>query len=113
MLFSPGPQTIVSLINNSLIFPGEWGCIDEALSIAAMLQVDNVFVKPSGGQESVKAKVSRRNNFEVIINIFYFRGKYLKLMRKFNLDLVDFSSANNKNTRTIKKKTDFVLSSAK
>ncbi|KOB66837.1 ATP-dependent RNA helicase DHX8, partial [Operophtera brumata] len=36
---------------------------DEALSIAAMLQVDNVFTK-SSGKESIAAKISRRNNFE-------------------------------------------------
>ncbi|KAJ8707921.1 hypothetical protein PYW08_010287 [Mythimna loreyi] len=62
---------------------GEWGCIDEALSIAAMLQVDNVFLKPSGGQESANAKISRRNNFEVaegdIIMYLNIMDAYLKL----------------------------------
>ncbi|CAG9790132.1 unnamed protein product [Diatraea saccharalis] len=44
---------------------GEYGCIEEALSIAAMLQVDSVFVKSSSGRENIAAKMARRNNFEV------------------------------------------------
>ncbi|XP_037875624.1 probable ATP-dependent RNA helicase DHX35 isoform X1 [Bombyx mori] len=44
---------------------GELGCVDEALSIAAMLQVDSVFIKPAHGREAVASKVSRRNHFEV------------------------------------------------
>ncbi|XP_049882164.1 probable ATP-dependent RNA helicase DHX35 isoform X2 [Pectinophora gossypiella] len=43
----------------------KFGCIDEALSIAAMLQVDSVFVKSASGKENIAAKVCRRNNFEV------------------------------------------------
>lgn len=43
---------------------GEFGCINEALTIVSMLQVDNVFVKPSA-RNSMAAKVCRRNNFEV------------------------------------------------
>ncbi|CAH1642392.1 unnamed protein product [Spodoptera littoralis] len=62
---------------------GEWGCVDEALSIAAMLQVDNVFLKPSGGKQSIEAKLSRRNNFEVaegdIIMYLNIMDAYLKL----------------------------------
>uniref|UniRef100_A0A2H1WU18 SFRICE_033835 n=1 Tax=Spodoptera frugiperda TaxID=7108 RepID=A0A2H1WU18_SPOFR len=62
---------------------GEWGCVDEALSIAAMLQVDNVFLKPSGGKQSIEAKLSRRNNFEVaegdIIMYLNIMEAYLKL----------------------------------
>ncbi|KAJ2943220.1 hypothetical protein O0L34_g18931 [Tuta absoluta] len=44
---------------------GEFGCIDEAVSIAAMLQVDNVFVKSGSGKENIAARICRRNNFEV------------------------------------------------
>ncbi|KAI5639569.1 helicase associated domain (HA2) domain-containing protein [Phthorimaea operculella] len=44
---------------------GEFGCIDEALSIAAMLQVDSVFVKSGTGKENIAARICRRNNFEV------------------------------------------------
>ncbi|XP_026743379.1 probable ATP-dependent RNA helicase DHX35 [Trichoplusia ni] len=66
-----------------LLRSGEWGCIDEALSIAAMLQVDSVFLKPSGGKEAVAARVCRRNNFEVaegdIIMYLNILEAYLKL----------------------------------
>ncbi|XP_053620503.1 probable ATP-dependent RNA helicase DHX35 isoform X2 [Plodia interpunctella] len=53
------PMCAVILCNG-----GEFGCIQEILSIVAMLQVDNVFIKPSGKQ-NMAAKISRRNNFEV------------------------------------------------
>ncbi|CAG5027656.1 unnamed protein product [Parnassius apollo] len=62
---------------------GEFGCIDEILSIVAMMQVDSVFVKQTSGKGNVAAKVSRRNNFEVAegdilmyLNIF---DAYLKV----------------------------------
>lgn len=61
----------------------EYGCIDEALSIVAMLQVDSVFVKPSSGKEVLAARVCRRNNFEVaegdIIMYLNIMEAYLKL----------------------------------
>ncbi|XP_068624396.1 probable ATP-dependent RNA helicase DHX35 [Battus philenor] len=44
---------------------GEFGCIDEMLSITAMLQVDGVFVKQGSGKGNIAARISRRNNFEV------------------------------------------------
>lgn len=45
--------------------------MDEMLCIAAMLQVDSVFVKPSSGTEGLAARVTRRNQFEVgIFRIF-------------------------------------------
>lgn len=43
----------------------EFGCIDEILSIAALLQVDSVFTKSVSAKDNVAAKISRRNNFEV------------------------------------------------
>ncbi|XP_037292738.1 probable ATP-dependent RNA helicase DHX35 [Manduca sexta] len=62
---------------------GEFGCIDEALSIAAMLQVDGVFAKPSSGKGVVAARISRRNNFEVaegdIIMYLNIMDAYIKL----------------------------------
>ncbi|XP_075987847.1 putative ATP-dependent RNA helicase DHX35 [Anticarsia gemmatalis] len=62
---------------------GEYACVDEALSIAAMLQVDSVFVKPNSGKEGIAARVSRRNNFEVaegdIIMYLNIMEAYLKL----------------------------------
>nr|XP_049705986.1 probable ATP-dependent RNA helicase DHX35 isoform X1 [Helicoverpa armigera] len=72
------PMCAVMLCNS-----GEWGCIDEILSIAAMLQVDNVFLKPSSGKDNIAAKVSRRNHFEVaegdIIMYLNIMQAYLKL----------------------------------
>lgn len=40
------------------------GCSEEITTILAMLQVQNVFVRPTGGQASIKARVAHRN-FEV------------------------------------------------
>lgn len=54
----------------------EFTCIDEISSIVAMLQVDNVFVKPYLGSNAIKARVEKRN-FEVeegdlitLLNVF-------------------------------------------
>ncbi|XP_039761529.1 probable ATP-dependent RNA helicase DHX35 [Pararge aegeria] len=44
---------------------GDYGCIDEILSIVAMLQVDGIFTKRATGKENIAARISRRNNFEV------------------------------------------------
>ncbi|XP_038217051.1 probable ATP-dependent RNA helicase DHX35 [Zerene cesonia] len=44
---------------------GEFGCVDEILSIVSMLQMDSVFVKQYTGKACAAARVSRRNNFEV------------------------------------------------
>ncbi|XP_073965705.1 probable ATP-dependent RNA helicase DHX35 isoform X2 [Choristoneura fumiferana] len=43
---------------------GEYGCVDEALAIASMLQVDGIFTKNATGKDNIAARVSRRNNFE-------------------------------------------------
>lgn len=55
---------ISPLFSKSLIISGEFGCSEEILSIVAMLQVQNVFIKPSSGQASIKARVEKRK-FEV------------------------------------------------
>uniref|UniRef100_T1KZS8 RNA helicase n=1 Tax=Tetranychus urticae TaxID=32264 RepID=T1KZS8_TETUR len=39
-----------------LLISGEMGCSEEALTIAAMTQVQNVFVQPSSGQRSIAAR---------------------------------------------------------
>ncbi|XP_063630658.1 probable ATP-dependent RNA helicase DHX35 [Cydia splendana] len=44
---------------------GEYGCVEEALSIACMLQVEGVFTKSATGKDNIAARMSRRNNFEV------------------------------------------------
>ncbi|KPJ00619.1 putative ATP-dependent RNA helicase DHX35 [Papilio xuthus] len=65
---------------------GEYGCIEEMLSIVSMLQVDGVFTSPATGKGNINAKISRRNNFEVAegdiimyLNIF---DAYLKIRSK-------------------------------
>ncbi|XP_013145649.1 PREDICTED: probable ATP-dependent RNA helicase DHX35 isoform X2 [Papilio polytes] len=50
---------------NMLCNSGEYGCIEEMLSIVSMLQVDGVFLSPASGKGNINAKISRRNNFEV------------------------------------------------
>lgn len=52
------------------------GCTDEILSIICMLQVQNVFIRPTSGQGAIKARIARRN-FEVeegdlitLLNVF-------------------------------------------
>ncbi|XP_015608693.1 probable ATP-dependent RNA helicase DHX35 [Cephus cinctus] len=47
-----------------LIASGEIGCSEEMTTILAMLQVQNVFVRPAGGQAALKARVAHRK-FEV------------------------------------------------
>ncbi|XP_048512923.1 probable ATP-dependent RNA helicase DHX35 isoform X2 [Athalia rosae] len=43
-----------------LIISGEMGCSEEITTILAMLQVQNVFTIPGGGQAALKARVARR-----------------------------------------------------
>jgi ATP-dependent RNA helicase DDX35 len=43
---------------------GELGCSEEITTILAMLQVQNVFVRPTSGQAAIKARVAHRM-FEV------------------------------------------------
>ncbi|XP_069698122.1 probable ATP-dependent RNA helicase DHX35 isoform X2 [Periplaneta americana] len=52
------------LYSKTLITSGEFGCSEEMLSIIALLQVQNVFTKPTGGQAAIKARVAKRK-FEV------------------------------------------------
>ncbi|PSN42130.1 putative ATP-dependent RNA helicase DHX35 [Blattella germanica] len=67
---------ISPLYSKALIISGEFGCSEEILSIIAMLQVQNVFTKPSGGQASIQARIAKRK-FEVeegdlmtLLNVF-------------------------------------------
>ncbi|CAH2061670.1 unnamed protein product, partial [Iphiclides podalirius] len=57
----PLKPTVAAMLYNS----AEYGCIEEMLSIAAMMHVDGVFRKPSGGREGQRSRIARRNNFEV------------------------------------------------
>ncbi|XP_014211335.1 probable ATP-dependent RNA helicase DHX35 [Copidosoma floridanum] len=43
-----------------LIASGEMGCSEEITTILAMLQVQNVFVRPTSGQAAIKARIARR-----------------------------------------------------
>ncbi|XP_066598205.1 probable ATP-dependent RNA helicase DHX35 isoform X2 [Prorops nasuta] len=47
-----------------LISSGEMGCSEEITTILAMLQVQNVFIRPAGGQAAIKARIAHRK-FEV------------------------------------------------
>lgn len=40
------------------------GCSEEISTILAMLQVQNVFIRPAGGQAAIKARIAQRK-FEV------------------------------------------------
>lgn len=48
----------------SFLNVGEFGCSEEILTIISMLQVESIYVKPSSGNFSVKAKIQKRH-FEV------------------------------------------------
>lgn len=48
----------------SLIVSGEMGCSNELATILAMFQVQNVLIRPGGGQAAIKARVAHRK-FEV------------------------------------------------
>ncbi|KAJ9594469.1 hypothetical protein L9F63_014081, partial [Diploptera punctata] len=68
---------ISPLFSKSLIISDEFGCSEEILTIIAMLQVQNVFIKPISGQASIKARVERRK-FEVE------EGDLLTLLNVYN-----------------------------
>lgn len=71
------PKILNNCFSKSIIgFSGEYGCSEEILSIISMLQVENVFTKPSSGQASIRARIQKRN-FEVeegdlitLLNVF-------------------------------------------
>ncbi|XP_011067091.1 PREDICTED: probable ATP-dependent RNA helicase DHX35 isoform X2 [Acromyrmex echinatior] len=52
------------VLAKSLITSGEMGCSEEITTIFAMLQVQNVFIQPGGGQAVLKARIAHRK-FEV------------------------------------------------
>lgn len=56
---------------------GEYGCSKEVLSIMAMLQVQNVFLRPPSGQASIRARAARRQ-FEVA------EGDLLTMLNAYN-----------------------------
>lgn len=47
-----------------LLVSGEMGCSEEALTIAAVLQVQNIFQQPASGQHSIRAR-NAKHNFSV------------------------------------------------
>nr|CAD7570303.1 unnamed protein product [Timema californicum] len=55
---------IIPLYSKVLIISGEFGCSEEIVSILSLVQVQNIFNKPSSGQASIKARVAHRM-FEV------------------------------------------------
>lgn len=46
------------------VFLVNFGCVDEITTILAMLQVENVFIKPYSGSNAIKARIEKRK-FEV------------------------------------------------
>ncbi|XP_076176030.1 putative ATP-dependent RNA helicase DHX35 isoform X2 [Ptiloglossa arizonensis] len=52
------------VLAKSLMVSGEMECSEELTTILAMLQVQNVFIRPAGGQAAIKARVAHRR-FEV------------------------------------------------
>ncbi|XP_034189179.2 putative ATP-dependent RNA helicase DHX35 isoform X1 [Osmia lignaria lignaria] len=52
------------VLAKSLIVSGEMECSEELSIILAMLQVQNVFIRPAGGQAAIKARIAHRK-FEV------------------------------------------------
>lgn len=72
-----------------LCISGEFGCLNEILTIISMLQVENVFIRPEGGRLSIKAKVMKRNTFEVaegdlitMLNVYDAYKKHLNYSEK-------------------------------
>lgn len=63
-IVGPFVQEFSFVINACLLIVGEMGCSDEISTILAMLQVQNVYVRPGGGQAAMKARVAHRM-FEV------------------------------------------------
>nr|CAD7591847.1 unnamed protein product [Timema genevievae] len=55
---------IIPLYSKVLIISGEFGCSEEIISILSLVQVQNIFNKPSSGRASIKARVAHRM-FEV------------------------------------------------
>lgn len=45
-------------------FTVDFGCVDEITTILAMLQVENVFIKPYSGSNAIRARIEKRK-FEV------------------------------------------------
>jgi HrpA-like RNA helicase len=99
---------------------GEYGCSEEILSIMAMLQVQNVFLKPASGQASMRCKIARRQ-FEVIsftirtlflLNRFFLlkvaEGDLLTLLNVYNAYMAsnktkDWCSTSGLNNRALKR----------
>lgn len=54
------------IINKSIDFfiTGEMGCSDEISTILSMFQVQNILIRPSSGQASIRARIAHRK-FEV------------------------------------------------
>ncbi|XP_067007183.1 probable ATP-dependent RNA helicase DHX35 [Anabrus simplex] len=65
------------LFSKALVMSPEFGCSEEIITILAMLQVQNIFVSPAGGQKAIQARVAKRK-FEVA------EGDLLTLLNVYN-----------------------------
>ena len=60
---------------NQFVFPGEFGCSEEALQIAAMLQLENIFIIPHNKR---KAAVSIQLLSILLVYHFHFVCNFLR-----------------------------------
>ncbi|CAG4988057.1 unnamed protein product [Colias eurytheme] len=63
---------------------GEYGCVDEILSIVSMLQMDSIFIKQYTGKACAAARMSRRNNFEASLSVFVAEGDIIMYLNIFD-----------------------------
>ncbi|XP_008551544.1 probable ATP-dependent RNA helicase DHX35 isoform X1 [Microplitis demolitor] len=80
--FTMAEMPLEPVFAKCLYTSGEMGCSDEISTILSMLQVQNILIRPSSGQGSIKARVAHRK-FEVeegdlitMLNIYKAYEKY-------------------------------------
>lgn len=109
------------MLAKCLIVSGDMGCSEEITTILAMLQVQNVLIRPIGGQASIKARIAHRL-FEVeegdlitLLNIYtaYEKNKIANWCQKNFLNIKALRRATEIRTqmRQLIKKLDIPLKS--
>ena len=64
-------------VTYGFFFAGEFGCAEEILTLVAMMQINNVFQRPSSGNRALEAR-RRRREFEVA------EGDLITLLNVYN-----------------------------
>ncbi|XP_077283685.1 putative ATP-dependent RNA helicase DHX35 [Arctopsyche grandis] len=77
----------------TLCISGEFGCLEEILTIVSMMQVENVFIKPGGGQAAINAKIMKRNGFEVA------EGDLITMLNVYDAYLKNSNVSNNRRAK--------------